>query len=255
MPDIYIHPDRQLPKFRPLEAMRRMNLLLADKEDTEQVFHITDALNGSNSYRQLQKFAKTEAGQAQLKKRIYLPEILDDHDTLLKLPENTVGRAYVAFMQREGLTAAGLVEEAKKFGDSKQRFDDDLQWFLFRSRDTHDLLHVLSGYGRDALGETSLLAFTHGQHGGRGLMFIAYMGTRQMAKTLPNSLRLMDVFHEGRKQGKLSSPLIYEDIETLLREPLEDARKRMNILPPVLYQKAIAQISEIGNAHEVLAAA
>lgn len=39
-PDVYIDPNRPRAKFRPLKAMGHMNKLLADKEDTAQVFHI-----------------------------------------------------------------------------------------------------------------------------------------------------------------------------------------------------------------------
>ena len=37
----------------------------------------------------------------------------------------------------------------------------------------HDLWHVTTGYGRDALGELSLLAFTYAQEQNRGIGAIA----------------------------------------------------------------------------------
>ena len=39
-----IHPDRTDTGFRPLKALHHFRKLIADKEDTEQVFHILDAL-------------------------------------------------------------------------------------------------------------------------------------------------------------------------------------------------------------------
>ena len=47
-----------------------------------------------------------------------LIDILDDHDSIKKLPAGTVGRAYVDFMEREGLTAAGLEAEYARFEDA-----------------------------------------------------------------------------------------------------------------------------------------
>src|SRR3546814_1983048 len=38
------HPDRTDTGFRPFKALRHFRTLIADKEDTEQVFHIIDAL-------------------------------------------------------------------------------------------------------------------------------------------------------------------------------------------------------------------
>ena len=46
----------------------------------------------------------------------------------------------------------------------------------------HDLWHVTTGYGRDALGELSLLAFTYAQEKNRGIGAIVLYGYRIMGK-------------------------------------------------------------------------
>ena len=242
----FIDPKRKTPRLRPLKAIGHMKALLKDKEDTEQVFHIMDALNGDNMRHKLLAFSKTEFGEQCLKQRRDLPTILDDHATLKALPDGTVGRAYVDFMVREGLSAAGLVEESEKWYDKQNSFDDDLEFFGYRMRDTHDLLHVLTGYGRDQLGETSVLAFSHAHNGGFGNLFIAYIGARDLAKTSDKSARVMESIKEARKNGRASLPLISEDIVALLREPLIDARKRMNIGEPKAYKSAIAALRAQG---------
>lgn len=249
-----IHPDRPRPRFKPFTAMARMRRLIADKEDTEQVFRIIEALNGSHLMKELEAFAASEKGARELEKRTYLPPLLDDHDSLRRLPEGSVGRAYVDFMEREGLTAQGLVDESEKF--FRRRYDDIVEWFGHRKRDTHDLFHVLSGYGRDALGEASLLAFTHGQSdGGRGVIFIAYMGCRQIRKSMPGHIDVMACFHEGRRNGAAAEKIVREDILALLEEPLDAARLRLGIRKPVAYHTALEQVSELGDPVETLRAA
>ncbi len=250
----YIHPERPAPKFRPLKAWRHMQRLIADKEDTEQVFHIIEALNGNAARRDFDRFLSTQAGQARLAERRHLPTLLDDHDPIKALPEDTVGRAYVAFMEREGLSAAGLVAESESHRRTHQHYDDDLLWFINRLRDTHDLYHVLTGYGRDALGEAALLGYTHSQHRGRGVSFIAYMGGREIAKYAPRDARIKDVIREGRENGKLAGRIIEQDIEALLREPLAEARKRLNIRKPVLYRRAVKLFQEQDAQAELQAA-
>lgn len=248
-----VHPDRPRSRLRPLKAMSRMQRLIADKEDTEQVFHIIEALNGNNIVRDLERFLATENGQQRLAERRFLPPLLDNHDAIRKLPEGTVGRAYIRFMEREGLTAQGLVEESNK--RYRVRFDDQVDWYGNRLRDVHDMMHVLTGYGRDALGEASLLGFTWGQHGGRGVLFISFMGTRQLRKFLPREVDVMACHREAKRNGKVAKRIVEEDILALLEEPLEAARERLNIARPVAYQTAIEQISAHGDAHEFLAAA
>jgi ubiquinone biosynthesis protein COQ4 len=216
-----------------------MQKLIADKEDTEQVFHIIEALNGRALERNFQAFMATPEGRQQYKERLYLPPLLDDRDWIRALPEGTVGRAYLTFMEREGLTAQGLVEESERFRSSTRSFDDDFLWFMNRLRDTHDLFHVLSGYNRDALGEASLLAFTHGQNRGAGVIFIAYMGCRTIARHAPKEARIMECFHEGRRNGAKASKIIREDIIALMHEPLEQARRRLAIKKPKAYFRAL----------------
>ena len=59
------------------------------------------------------------------------------------------------FMEREGLSAAGLEAEYAKFTDAGVRYEDGIDRYGDRLRDTHDMLHVLTGYGRDALGSNA----------------------------------------------------------------------------------------------------
>ncbi len=147
-------------------------------------------------------------------------------------------------MESEGLSAAGLVAESEKNNARHQQFDDDLTWYANRGRDTHDLYHVLTGYGRDALGEAALLGYTHSQHGGLGINFIAFMGGRTIAKEAPRNANIKAVIAEGRRNGKAATRIVDQDIDALLREPIADARARLGIKEPVLYKRALEIFSE-----------
>lgn len=238
MPEIFIHPDRPASRRQPLRAIRHMRALIADKEDTSHVFHIIESLNGNSQVKTLKRFLGSADGRARYSERRYLPPLLDDHETLRKLPEGSVGRAYVDFMEREGLSAQGLVDEFEKYRGGKADFDDDLSWFGNRLRDTHDLFHVLTGYGRDALGEDALLAFSHSQHGGFGIMFIAIIGAWEVYKVAPKEAKIFSVFLEGRRSGRLAQKIAEQDIPALLAENLDSVRTRLGIRPPVAYEHA-----------------
>ncbi len=238
MPEIFIHPDRPPARFQPRRAIRHMRALIADKEDTSHVFHIVESLNGNVQVRNLKRFLKSADGRARYAERRYLPPLLDDHETLRKLPEGSVGRAYVDFMEREGLSAQGLVDEFERYRAGQPVYDDDITWFGNRLRDTHDLFHVLTGYGRDALGEDALLAFSHSQDGGFGILFIAVIGAWEVHKVAPKGARIFSVFMEGRRHGRLAHKIAEQDILALLEENLESARERLGIRPPVAYKKA-----------------
>ncbi|MEO9971207.1 MAG: Coq4 family protein [Hyphomonadaceae bacterium] len=232
-----------------------MNKLFADKEDTAQVFHIIESLSGNALHRNLDRLLSTPDGRERFAEHRALAPLLDDHAALGPLPAGSVGRAYIDFMTREGLTARGLVAESEIFRKGTKQFDDDLKWFGDRLRDTHDMYHVLSGYGRDGLGEAALLAFTHGQQPSRGVYFIAKMAFRRMRKELPASFDLKEVWREARENGLAARKILDQDILSLLNEPLAEARGRLNIKPPKAYKAALRLYSELPQEMRELTAA
>ena len=233
--------------IRPLKAWRHFRKLIANKEDTEQVFHIIHSLNGNSQNKEFYKFTASEMGKKRLADQINLPPLLDNHEALLKLPEGSLGRIYVEFMQTEGLSAQGLVDEYKSFNTGyKTQYPTAVQWYFDRRRDTHDLLHIITGYGRDALGEASLLAYSYAINKGLGVAFIAYGAGLELRKSAPKAAKVMSAVHEGYKIGKGSADIINYDIMALLPEPLEDVRALLNVTPPHAYYRAHEIIREHG---------
>ncbi len=175
-------PRRTPPQYSLPKAYYHFRELLKDKEETSHVFKIFESLPSKSYIPRVRALALSERGEELRAKEPFLPPILDDHDALRELPKGSVAHAYCDFMEREGLSAAGLVEEADKLGNPK--YGDLVEWFGFRSRDTHDLMHVLTGYGRDGLGEQCVLLFTHGQSPSHGHLLIGYAGAVNIKKTV-----------------------------------------------------------------------
>jgi len=255
-PTIFRHPDRPRPRFRPLKALSHFRQLLKDKEDTEQVFHIFECLPRKGFVPEARAFVESPKGQRLMASEPYLPTILDDHATLEKLPAGTVGRAYIDFMQREGLSAAGLVAESEKMRRGKPLYGDQLEWYGDRLRDTHDLLHVLTGYGRDALGEQCVLGFTYGQNRNLGNLFISYLGGLELRRKVKVGAPVLSAIREGQRNGTAAANIVDESITALLAEPIEAARKRLNIGSPTQYHAAHGAYRARGiNPYNFLAAA
>ena len=63
------HPDRPAGEFRPLKALHHFRKLIADKEDTEQVFHIIAALRGRKFRKIASSFWHSEKGPADSRKQ------------------------------------------------------------------------------------------------------------------------------------------------------------------------------------------
>ena len=239
-------PERTTSGFQPRKVLRHFSKLVEDKEDTEQVFHIIEATKGKASHDQAVAFIRSETGQHFLEREVDIPAMLDDHKRWVDASPNSVAKRYIAFMEREGLSAQGLVDESHKWAPPEKRPNDLTEWYFNRLRDTHALFHVLTSYGRDALGEACLLGFSYAQNYNKGVLFIAYAGARQIKKMSGTKAPLYRAVREGQRLGKAAAKIAHQDIEALMREDIDAARKRLNIGKPVLYRQCLATLEAEG---------
>ncbi|HSZ75557.1 MAG TPA: Coq4 family protein [Rhizomicrobium sp.] len=223
------------PPIQPLRAFRALQRLIADKEDTSQVFEIVEALEGRANARGYSRMLRTNEGARQAYLAHELPEMLDDDEWLARFAPGTVGYHYREFARRRNLTASGLVEESRKSGgDTVQDAEHPIAWYARRLRDVHDIWHVLTGYGTDILGEGCVLGFTSAQTRNRGIGFIALAGAWELTRShwhQPYARAILEGWRLGRKAAWLPG----EDYERLFAEPLEAARERLKIGRPTIY--------------------
>ena len=221
--------------LRPFTALRAAGRLLRNPEDTQQVFVVMTALRGRSGRRMLNRFLASSVGAEVAAERRRLLDRLQDRAALAALPEDSLGRAYLAFIDSEQLSADGLVEasEAGRLGEVSA----NAALFRDRMRDMHDLTHVLTGYGRDGLGELCLLAFMFRHTGNLGGALIALMGIGKFARHGAGRMARAAVF-EGFRNGGRSGWLPQQDWESLLARPLAEVREALNIVLPVRYPAA-----------------
>lgn len=232
---VFRSPARPMPKRDVRLALGKFRELIKDKENTKLVFEIYEALPSKEFLPRARALTLSEEGQKLRSDEPFLPPILDDHDALRKLPTGTVAHAYCDFMEREGLSAAGLVAESEKMG--RPKYDDLVQWYGFRQRDTHDLMHVLTGYGRDALGEQCVLLFTHGQSPAPGHLLLGYAGAYNITKQVKSKAPIWRAVREAHRLGKTCPPLLAMSIRELLAMDLQVAREKLGITPARWYAK------------------
>lgn len=220
------------PKLDPLHALRALRRLLADKEDTGQVFEIMRALNGASTARAYRRLLTTREGGRIAYERPELARRLMDDAWLDSLPQGSVGACYRDFIRAENLSAEGLIEISRQ-GAAAVDEPHPYAWMGRRTRDIHDIWHVLTGYHRDGLGEACLVAFSYAQTRGLGWALIAAGAAwrARKAKTWPYKRAIW----QGYRRGRACAWLQGEDYEALLAEPLEAARRRLGLTPPTWY--------------------
>jgi ubiquinone biosynthesis protein Coq4/drug/metabolite transporter (DMT)-like permease len=148
-------------------------------------------------------------------------------EPLLQLPAGTLGGDYARHMKANNLRPDFYEDVAPRHRQ---------HYLRLRMRQTHDIWHVLAGFGTDEFGEVGLQGFyfaqfTNGQSAiiGGGAMLRCVLSGR-----FGDLERTIDAFCEGYCKGKLAESLLAVKWEELWDEPLESLRTRYRIELPQL---------------------
>lgn len=231
-------PKGDAPKnpIRWGEAFRALWALTRDNDDTTQVFRIVDALRGSSDAVNVARMRESAVGRQILDERRSMLDVLSDRERLRALPEGSLGRVYLEFMEREGLSAEGLAEASAN--EQAPAGTPDERVFRRWARDSHDLWHVLTGYGRDPLGELCLLGVLYSQVGNRGTAFISLLGVLPASFEYPGAPALRAVL-QGFEIGRRAEWMIAQDWEALLERPFDDVKSELRIGRPTYYEQSV----------------
>lgn len=210
-------------------AARALVGLARDTQRTDHVFTIISALTGDSFERTFCDFRETSHGKRLLLGKPSLALALADTTRLRALPEGTLGRAYVAFMDAGKLTSDGLVgaQEARIDPNAELEYDADRQYVSDRLRDMHDLWHVLTDYGSDDSGEIANLWFSVGQFGNPGMAFIAFFGV--LDGRIDAAVSWPRYCFNAYLRGRHAKRLVSEPIEDMLELPIDEARARLGV--------------------------
>jgi ubiquinone biosynthesis protein Coq4 len=142
---------------------------------------------------------------------------------LLALPAGTFGRAYGEFLRDHRLQPFVLTEAVAPEVVARNAYG-------IRYATTHDMFHVLLGYGPDWVGEMGVLAFTVGQ-GYNQLLWaqaVAAWGYYPFLTGFDVGA-LRRAWRRGYELGRRSPFLLGVRLEDRLAEPLDDVRRSLGL--------------------------
>jgi ubiquinone biosynthesis protein COQ4 len=221
----------QVPRRDWGAAYAALKRLLADKDSTENVFEIMRALNGASTRDGYYKLLTTAEGGRLAYRQENLAAKLMDRAWLDAMPAGSLGAAYRDFTDTGGVTPDGLVEVSNQVMTD---IEHPIAWFGRRIRDSHDLWHVVTGYGLDSLGEACLVAFSYPQTKALGWAFIA-VGAAVKSRQAPERYPYATAIREGHARGRQAAWLPAQDWLALLPQPLEAVRAQLGLQPPSTY--------------------
>jgi ubiquinone biosynthesis protein COQ4 len=218
-----------LPRFDLPRAGRALAALMRDPDDLPQVFTLIDSMSGTAPHRMIRKLRRSEVGARLLRDQPDILPTLADRAALRALPDGSLGRAYLAFVESEGISPEGI-RDASVVGEAGAPRHESFKYVYQRMRDTHDLWHAATGYKGDVVGELSLLAFTLAQNWNTAVAMIVLAG---LAKGLGHGEAR--VVLDGFRRGRSSAWLPAQEWESLLALPLAEVRARLELGVPAEY--------------------
>jgi ubiquinone biosynthesis protein COQ4 len=227
--------------LHPWRALRSLLIVARDPEKTAVGARMVRSLEGRSRERLAARFAADPMGARILAEGRRLDRLLSDRAGLRALPLGSLGQAYEAWTRAEGISAEGLAEAGRQAGYLHySESDDPAARVEARVAGTHDLWHVVTGYGRDLLGEVALLHFMLIQTRNTGLILPCWLGVA--APILGRAGRRL--IFDARRRARRASWLPVADWEALLPEPLPAVRQRLRVGPPPRYAPVWHDLTE-----------
>ncbi|MBT8492289.1 MAG: ubiquinone biosynthesis protein COQ4 [Deltaproteobacteria bacterium] len=203
---------------RALLAARAGSKLLRDPEDTVQVFLLSLVLNRRALAPVLGRMAAEEGGLELIADRPSIDSSAVDYQRLRELVAGTLGREYVRFLDDNGLDP-DMFQEPPGL--------PPVPGFVSRRlRQSHDIWHVVTGYGPDVPGEVALQAFTYAQLGAPSALVITLIGCSRWALVHPG---LIAESMRAYRRGQRASFLAAVRWEELWEAPLPEVRERLGL--------------------------
>lgn len=201
----------------------------------ETVFRLLRPFHGPELDALYVRVMADETGRRLLREGRSLQPALLDLARLRALPDGTLGREYARFMDDNGIDIVSFAEASLRHMAPEDYASREAWTLVNRMRDIHELVHVVSGYGTDELGEMCELAF-----------FLREdprpRATRFAIRVNVASFRRRGYRHaeatiaEAFQRGADSRLLTIVDWEPMLDRPLDEVRRTLGVSDPPRYE-------------------
>ncbi|MBM0745093.1 pyrroloquinoline quinone biosynthesis protein (plasmid) [Phormidium sp. CLA17] len=200
------------------------DLLKSMGEKTDNVFDIEDNFRGSEQMKVCVDRVKAIPEARAMMDDRYMGSAID-LEALSKLPKGTLGHTYATVMKTLGY-------DPNFFRQREIETDDD--WVVVRLRKTHDLTHLITGFG-PAGGELGVLSINAVQIGYPASVVLQVASIGLALKRQPEKLSYVtQQAARGMGMALEIKPLIAQRWEEGWDKPLQQWREELNITDPVI---------------------
>ena len=205
--------------LRFLKAMKAFFFLLFEPENLDTVDELSHTLIRSRAFELAAEAMKANPEvAAMLQERYIAPP--HDLDALLHYPQDSLGYAYASSMKQQGFDRI----------DPEVQIDADTSYIEYRWQQTHDIWHVVTGFGTSEIDEIGLQAFYLAQFrlplAGMLIANALVSTTLLQPEELPQLLKAIE---RGWEMGMSAKSFIAQKWEEAWEKPVSQWRRELNV--------------------------
>ncbi|MDX1977102.1 MAG: Coq4 family protein [Pseudanabaenaceae cyanobacterium bins.68] len=207
----------------PMMALQPYLALLAGDTSLDVVGEMSYALLDTPSFALAVKHLQTDAQCAELIAERYMATE-HDIDRLLTYPPDSLGFTYAQSMKARGFRAEDLYKDVQIYSDAS--------YVEARLSQTHDIWHIVTGFGVSGIEEIGLQAFHLPQF--PYPLAVSLVSSNLMSSLLfaPNDLPdLLSAIQIGWQMGKTAKSFFAQKWEEGWEKPLSQWQAELNIQP------------------------
>ena len=222
-------------KLGPLGFVREVVRARRVGPGPETVFRLFRPFHGPEFDAIYDRVMADETGRRILREGRSLHPVLLDFDRLRSLSSGTLGYEYACFMEANEIDIVSFAEASLRHMVREDYANDEAWALANRLRDIHEIVHVISGYGTDVLGEMCEIAFNIREDPRpRAACFAIRTNVSNFRR---NGYRHAEAaIGQAFQRGRCVSLMVGADWEAMMDWQLDDIRARLGISKPPSYE-------------------
>lgn len=207
-------------RLQSLKLLAGLTSFLKNPGSLESVFAVANSVKDGPLGDQMMRHLLKDSQFKSLVKERWRPQPID-LSALQTLPEGSLGRCYADQLIRQDITPETLIDPSP--------VDSEKDFIVHRLKETHDITHVLTGFGIDGASELGLQGFNLAQNRSPLAVMLIFGG---MLSALQNDEALSPMLRalaQGFQMGLDAELVIARKLEDGWDRPLADWQRELNL--------------------------
>ena len=207
-------------RLQNLKMVAGLATFLKNPASLDSVFAVAASLKDSPLGAQMVQYLLDNPEFKALAEEGWRPQPIDLQQ-LQRLPEGSLGRCYADQLIRQGITPDTLIDSSPVTNAE--------EFVVHRLKETHDIIHVLTGFGIDGDSELGLQGFNLAQNRSPLAVMLIFGGMLSGLQNGASLEPLLKALARGFQMGLEADLVIARKLEDNWERPLLEWRQELNL--------------------------